>query len=45
MAVLQSQLDTRSEQFRQNKEEMTVKLEQMDELYAEAARGGGAEAL
>ena len=45
MAVLQSQLDTRSEQFRQNKEEMTVKLEQLDELYAEAARGGGAEAL
>ncbi len=45
MAVLQSQLDTRSEQFQQNKEEMTVKLEQMDELYAEAARGGGAEAL
>ena len=45
MAVLQSQLDTRSEQFRQNKEEMTVKLEQMEELYAEAARGGGAEAL
>ncbi len=45
MAVLQSQLDTRSEQFQQNKEEMTAKLEQMDELYAEAARGGGAEAL
>ena len=45
MAVLQSQLDTRSEQFRQNKEEMTAKLEQMDELYAEAAQGGGAEAL
>ena len=45
MAVLQSQLDTRSEQFRQNKEEMTAKLDQMDELYAEAAQGGGAEAL
>ena len=45
MAVLQSQLDTRSEQFRQNKEEMTAKLEQMDELYAEAAQGGGTEAL
>jgi len=45
MAVLQSQLDTGSEQFRQNKEEMTAKLEQMDELYAEAAQGGGAEAL
>ena len=45
MAVLQSQLNTRSEQFRQNKEEMTAKLEQMDELYAEAAQGGGAEAL
>ena len=45
MVVLQSQLDTRSEQFRQNKEEMTAKLEQMDELYAEAAQGGGAEAL
>jgi acetyl-CoA carboxylase carboxyltransferase component len=45
MAVLQSQLDTRSERFRQNKEEMTAKLEQMDELYAEAAQGGGPEAL
>ena len=34
MAVLQSQLDTRSAQFQQNKEEMSAKLEQLDELYA-----------
>jgi len=45
MAVLQSQLDTRSAQFQQNKEEMSAKLEQLDELYAQAAEGGGAEAM
>ena len=45
MAVLQSQLDTRSVQFQQNKEEMSAKLEQLDELYAQAAEGGGAEAM
>ena len=45
MAVLQSQLDTRSTQFQQNKEEMSAKLEQLDELYAQAAEGGGAEAM
>ena len=45
MAVLQSQLDTRSAQFQQNKEEMSAKLEQLDGLYAQAAEGGGAEAM
>jgi len=45
MAVLQSQLDKRSAQFQQNKEEMSAKLEQLDELYAQAAEGGGAEAM
>ena len=45
MAVLQSQLDTRSAQFQQNKEEMSAKLEQLDGLYTQAAEGGGAEAM
>ena len=45
MAVLQSQLDTRSAQFQQNKEEMSAKLEQLDGLYTQAAEGGGTEAM
>ena len=45
MAILQSQLDTRSEQFQQNRTEMIEKLSQLDDLYEEAARGGGEEAI
>jgi acetyl-CoA carboxylase carboxyltransferase component len=45
MAILESILDTRSDQFKQNREEMTAKLAQLDELYKDAARGGGEEAI
>ena len=45
MAILESHLDTRSEQYKQNRSEMMEKLAQLDDLYAEAAAGGGDEAL
>ncbi len=45
MSVIQSKLDTRSEQFRVNRAQMLAKLAFLDELYEEAAKGGGAEAM
>ena len=45
MSVIQSRLDTRAEQYRINRREMLAKLAFLDELYAEAAKGGGAEAM
>ena len=45
MSVIQSRLDTRSEQFKKNRTEMLAKLAFLDELYAEAAKGGGEEAM
>jgi len=45
MAVLESKLDTRSEQYEKNRTEMLEKLAQLDELYVEAAEGGGEEAM
>ena len=45
MPVLQSRLDVRSEQYQTNRKEMFAKLALLDELYAEAAKGGGAEAM
>ena len=45
MAVLQSRLDTRAEQYQKNREEMFTKLALLDELYEEAAKGGGEEAM
>ena len=45
MSVIQSRLDTRAEQFRINRREMLAKLAFLDELYAEAAKGGGEEAM
>ena len=44
MAVLESRLDTSSEQYAQNRAEMLEKLKMLDELYAEAEQGGGEEA-
>ncbi|MYE11128.1 MAG: acyl-CoA carboxylase subunit beta [Gammaproteobacteria bacterium] len=45
MAVLESQLDVRSDGYRENHTGMVNMLAQLDELYEEAARGGGAEAM
>lgn len=45
MPVLESKLDTRSESFKQNRIDMIDMLDTLDELYAEAAEGGGEEAI
>ena len=45
MAVLESQLDVRSDGYRENHTGMVNMLAQLDELYEEAARGGGEEAM
>jgi len=45
VAVLESKLETRSEQFAQNRAEMVAMLERLDELYVEAALGGGDDAM
>ena len=45
MAVLESQLDVRSDGYGENRTGMLDMLAQLDELYEEAARGGGAEAM
>lgn len=45
MPVLESKLDTRSEVFQQNLTDMHERLNQLQELYDEAAQGGGEEAM
>jgi acetyl-CoA carboxylase carboxyltransferase component len=45
MPVLQSTLDVRSEAFQQNRADMGEALEVLDGLQAEAAEGGGPEAM
>ncbi len=45
MSVLESRLDTRSEAFQQNRSDMMEMLKTLDDLYAEAAEGGGEEAI
>ena len=45
MPVLESKLDTRSEVFKQNLSDMHERLNQLQELYDEAAEGGGEEAI
>ena len=45
MAVLESRLDIRSDAYRENRGRMLEALAQLDELYAEAAEGGGDEAM
>ena len=45
MPVLESKLDTRSEVFQQNLSDMHERLNQLQELYDEAAQGGGEEAI
>ena len=45
MAVLESNLDTRSDTYKQNRSEMLEKLSMLDDLYEQAAQGGGEEAM
>ena len=45
MAVLETQLNARSDAHRENRAHMLETLAQLDELYAEAANGGGPEAM
>ncbi|MCY4129826.1 MAG: acyl-CoA carboxylase subunit beta [Gammaproteobacteria bacterium] len=45
MAVLTSSLDTRSNAYAENREQMLEKLAYLDEQYTEAAKGGGKEAM
>ena len=45
MSVLESKLDTRSEAFQQNQSDMVEMLDTLEGLYAEAAEGGGEEAM
>ena len=45
MSVMESKLDTRSAVFKQNRSDMIEMLETLEELYAEAAEGGGEEAI
>ncbi len=45
MPVLETQLDTRSETYRAKHEAMLEKLSTLDTLHAEAAEGGGPEAV
>jgi len=45
MQAIKSTLDTRSESYRKNREDMTEMLEYMDELFEEVTEGGGEEAM
>lgn len=45
MPILESKLDTRAESYQQNLADMHETLEGLAELYDEAARGGGEEAI
>lgn len=45
MAILESSLDVRSDTYRENRESMLAKLQELDGLYEEAAEGGGKEAM
>ena len=45
MTELESQLDVRSPEYRQNRADMLEMLATLDELYDEAGEGGGDEAM
>ena len=45
MAILESRLDVRSDAYRENRARMLDALAQLDDLYTEAAQGGGEEAM
>lgn len=45
MQIIKSKLDTRSEEYQKNREEMLDELEYIEGLHTEAAQGGGEEAM
>ncbi len=45
MQIIRSKLDTRSEEYQRNREEMLEELDYIEGLHREAAEGGGAEAM
>ncbi|MBW1789014.1 MAG: acyl-CoA carboxylase subunit beta [Deltaproteobacteria bacterium] len=45
MQTIKSQLDTRSEDYQKNREDMIDMLDYLDELFVEVAEGGGEEAM
>lgn len=45
MQTIKSKLDTRTEEYKKNREDMLEMLEKVDELLEEASRGGGEEAI
>ena len=45
MPILDSTLETRSEQFQQNRSDMMKMLDLVEDLLEEASEGGGAEAI
>ena len=45
MPILDSKIDTRSEQFQQNRSDMMNMLSLLDGLLEEASKGGGTEAI
>ncbi|MDK1024774.1 MAG: carboxyl transferase domain-containing protein [Gammaproteobacteria bacterium] len=45
MQIIQSKLETRSEQFLKNRTDMLEKLDEIDELFIQVAEGGGEEAM
>ena len=45
MPILDSKIDTRSEQFKQNKSDMMKMLDLMESLLKEASEGGGTDAI
>lgn len=45
MQIIKSKLDTRSEDYQRNREDMLAKLDEINGLLEEVARGGGEEAM
>ena len=45
MQTIISQLDTRSERYHKNREDMIDMLDYLDELFVEVSQGGGEEAM
>ena len=45
MPILESKLDTRADVFQHNKADMLETLAQLQQLYDQAAEGGGEEAV
>lgn len=45
MQTIKSKLDTRTEEYQQNRRDMLEMLDKLDELHLEASQGGGKEAI